>query len=330
MILSGFASVYLVWANADLPNKHPNGFNRHFLQTEAVQLFETKLPEDSRGIVGKINGRLLVSSQRANKYYTVDNNGRFYQENIPLESSTVKYLDKHFQLFCSRSGNLQITSQRLPFIFQYSLSVNRANKIAFRFGPYLYMQLLNDNNFLLQKLDGNGNSFIMYRFPEGSSKVVKHFSSPVILENDISTDGQLVSDPISNKIGFMHYYKNRVLVLDSMLKLSRIINTIDTITNSLKYKSDGPRLSTNQKSCLHNNILYISSNLKADNESRKEYMKNIPIDCYNIVTGEYLGTFYIPLKSNSLIRSMYLTKENELAILYHNKVVALFNLINHK
>ncbi|MFC0318663.1 MULTISPECIES: hypothetical protein [Olivibacter] len=100
---------------------------------------------------------------------------------------------------------------------------------------------------------------------------------------------------------------------------------MDTIINSLRKGDNGPRFIKNQKSVLSGEFLFVCSNLNADNEDPKLYKQNIPIDIYNIHTGIYEGSFYIPLSENKLIKS-FVYDGQILAALYYDNVLVRYDL----
>lgn len=313
----------MVWHLADLPNKKNNGFERDISGLNAIVQFHIRLPSDSRGIIGVNNDNILVSTKQANKYYIIDKHGSFRHNSIPLKSSIVASLGQNFEIFADNSKNLVILSKRLPYLIKYDTVEKKYNEIKFTSPNYFYAIRLSAYKFAFQSLRFKEKSFGIYSLMRDQLNVDSIFST-IYLKSDISTDGQLLYESASNKIVYMHYYKNYILVLDSMLNPVNKIHTIDTVTNSLIYSSKGPIISSNQRGAVYNDVVYIASNLKADNEKRKFYMQHIPVDRYQLSTGIYLGSFYLPLRGNSLIRSIVVTEHNRMIVLNHNMELTLF------
>ncbi len=109
----------------------------------------------------------------------------------------------------------------------------------------------------------------------------------------------------------MYFYKGEIINLDTNLNLLYKAKTIDTVRHPsiksgiLETKTkDGknnrqltqltPPKFVNKFMVTCGEHLYIVSALKADNESNSAHSSNNTIDVYNIHTGNYRYSFYIP------------------------------------
>lgn len=118
------------------------------------------------------------------------------------------------------------------------------------------------------------------------------------------TDGVLQFDDQSKTIVYVYYYRNQFIKADTGLQLIARQNTIDTTTVAKiavardekgKYSSlsSPPHLVNLALEC-YNGEIFIHSNLKADNEDQKVFHRSDVIDVYNLKSGGYQYSFYVP------------------------------------
>lgn len=321
---------------ADLPNKQPNGFTRHFM------LEETLSPEYT--IQVEPDAKQIISVTAKNVYLSTDSLGKIYVKDskldltktlrILLPDSIFEAIGNEFTLQLS-PPNVYIFASNLPAVILQNINGKVDRIMPIPGPPFSYAVALSKNSFVLRQfIEGGGDKhFVKYDAFIGSSQPEKNVS---LYSGDggLSTDGQLNYDRIANRLVYMHYYNNTVLRFDTNLVLINRFHTIDTTTN--KHRLDGRApLVSNQKSCIYGNFLLVCSNLKADNEAYKRYRNNIPVDIYEVATGKYKGSFYLPLSRGKLVKSMK-TFENNLVVLYHDNRLSLFKLpfvkqpINHR
>lgn len=253
---------------------------------------------------------------------------------IFLPDTIFKVVGNEFslQLF---SPFLYIFASNIPAIFYQKINGRAFHSIPIPGPPFSYAVTLSKNSFVLRQFKkyGDDKHFVKYNALTG----ITHPEKKVSLssrDGGFSTDGQLLYDKASNRLLYMHYYNNTILGFDTNLVLINRFHTIDTAVNKHRLSVQAP-LVTNQKSCIYKNFILICSNLKADNESYMRYRNNIPVDIYEIATGRYKGSFYLPLSQGKLIKSMK-AFGNNLVTLYHDNRLSLFKLpfaqklINHR
>ncbi|MCD0488321.1 hypothetical protein LPB86_08775 [Pedobacter sp. MC2016-14] len=138
----------------------------------------------------------------------------------------------------------------------------------------------------------------------------KHFFFEPKSDAFFANDGLLIYNSNNSKIIYMNYYRGEFLTLDTNLALLYKGKTIDTVLNptiktgiSNIKTQDGnntkqltlstPPKFVNKFISSSNNNIFILSALKADNEVGSERTHNT-IDVYDIKTGTYKYSFYIP------------------------------------
>lgn len=123
------------------------------------------------------------------------------------------------------------------------------------------------------------------------------------LDGLFCVDGKLHFDKVSSKTIYLYSYRNQFVVADTSLNLSYVGHTIDTFSHvRIKVAQIGsndnmlsaPPVQTNLLSTVSGNHLYVQSNILAKNEDKEKFMNNEVIDVYELTTGQYQYSFYVP------------------------------------
>jgi len=164
---------------------------------------------------------------------------------------------------------------------------------------------ISKNSFIARTINKKPYGYIIEKKIANPDTIIL---APQVLEsqndNLFSVDGMLVYDNQSHNLAYTYYYRNEYIILDTNLHVITRKRTIDT-NNVAKvsmafnktdnvYKLGGPPLVVNKKTCLSNSTLFIQSALMATNENGNTFNSMSVIDIYNISTGKYAGSFYLP------------------------------------
>ena len=82
-----------------------------------------------------------------------------------------------------------------------------------------------------------------------------------------------------------------------------------------------PSRIVNWESDVSDGKLYINSWMKADNESIHQFNNNSVIDVYDVITGAYKKSFYVPFFRGEKMESFKVCK-NELVAIYKSYIAA--------
>lgn len=123
---------------------------------------------------------------------------------------------------------------------------------------------------------------------------------------DFSIDGFITCNRKQNAVLFTYYYRNTFICLDTNLNLRYIGKTIDTNTiaklNVEQLQVDGKKVETitgspvivNKRGYSDGNFFYLQAGLRADNERLKIFENPVTIDVYQLDTGAYCHSLYLP------------------------------------
>ncbi len=131
-------------------------------------------------------------------------------------------------------------------------------------------------------------------------------------EGTFSTDGMLVADHPVRRLVYLYFYRNEYLVLDTAMEIQFRGNTIDTIstanlvvkkTRNNTYQLGAPPLIVNKGVSVDGDKLYVHSNLRAKNESVEDFERHAVVDVYDLSSGTYARSFYVPPLGEKNMRS---------------------------
>lgn len=297
--------VFLYWISG-APNTMKNGFSRkindHYLTT--FHFIDLKIPHYR--IVGASHQQIFLSNpQDPLKINRVDYALTYYRStgwvfdlsmfptnrSIHIDSPQVDIFDRQSSLFI----NYNIQSGYPVKQFEDSLT-GRSFDAGLRSSNHqLILRTLNleMHQHTLTKIELPG--FVAFENKTAIERQVDGY---------LCTDGILLFDHVTSRVVYLYLYRNQFLILDSNLQLIKRAQTIDTISraeiqihhfkNSKAVTFESPPLTVNKKACVWNGRLYIQSGLLSDNEDRKTFTNNFITDVYDLKTGRYEFSFYIP------------------------------------
>lgn len=150
------------------------------------------------------------------------------------------------------------------------------------------------------------------------------------------TDGQFRYERNAKLLIYMFYYRGEFICLDTNMNVVYKMKTIDTVTrakmllkttkNNIMVHATPPHL-INKSFCVADDKIFLRSNLKADNETDKDFSRAEVIDVYFLKNGKYLYSFYLPFLEKQKLRNFSISK-NILVATYKNNL-AVFKIPEH-
>jgi hypothetical protein len=155
------------------------------------------------------------------------------------------------------------------------------------------------------------------------------------IDGKFCVDGMLHYNKNTSRLVYVYYYRNQFIVSDTNLNLEYRGKTIDTISRAqikiatISSKNGRthatPPLFVNKQSCVDGNLLLVNSALQAKNESREGFDNSSVIDVYNLQTGEYKFSFYIPKYSGKRMHDFKIFGDKLVVLI--DKYVITYNLV---
>lgn len=322
----GVALAIILLLISDIPNKSNNGFDRYFLPVKPKILDTINLDLPSREIIYLDKHEILLSTDSSNIIlsYKYPSN-RIEYLRLELDSDLKRQIGNVYSFYYDiKNKNFKLFANNLHGMLTLDKDSFKFTKLKDK--AYYYAIAIGSNSYILRRYEEQIGDAIFEHvsIPLGIPLKEQNISLKSI-DGGLSTDGHLLYNKENGLLSYMHYYNNEILSFDTTLKRVKRFQTIDTISYKEKLDREKPILVSNKKSFVYGDYIFICSNLRADNESMKDYLRNIPIDIYNVRTGTYKGSIYVPVSNRKLISSLMYDGEI-LAAIYYDNNLTLFQL----
>lgn len=239
----------------------------------------------------------------------------------PFRSIQVKVRPPHFYLY---DGSV-------PVIYQGHLGDSIARTVSYADAYFSQLEIIDSVHFAIRTQSAETNAQVLGKLALDEKPKVTLYDG--LLEKQVDgvfdTDGQLLRDDITGELVYIYFYRNEFLVMDSSLRLSRRLHTIDTISRAQvrvrslsdgRHKMEAPPMQVNKRSVIHNRMLFNESNQMGKYEPRKMWQQASIIDMYRTDRQEYLGSFYVHNRGSHKMARMIVTDEH-LFVLSGNEIV---------
>lgn len=331
LLLGCVIIIAILWWVMDAPNRKQNGFTRRFLTTDLPLIKSAQTDGNLRLLSGISESTIYYSTFKKGEIAYSDHNlTKFERKEILADTILLGKLKK--------SNEIIVDS---PSIYLIQGSAKMIAKTDFqRSAPVVYKL----QDLFTRVVPMSENALIVRKFKKG---VLDQFLYKYDLKRDTvsneraatapSTDGGLMTggmisyDRATHHGVYVHYYCNKLVLLDSNLNIIKTGATIDTFSHytirSNKYQNNGkeiinnagPTRFVNRASCVSNGILYIYSEVRANNEAIEEFYTNKRIDLYDMSDLQYKGSYRLKGVQQNKIRNI-LAAGDHLVLLFANQV----------
>ena len=316
---------------AEKPNLIKNGFSRKFI-TNPIQLINVaNYKTHVTGISGCTANGFYFNNDSANELIVSDSTLNKVST-IKLGFNVGKIGNSFYTLV--DSNNAYINAYNLPEIIRYNLK-SKNKTVYFLKRAFGRSINISSNSFILRSLDP-GKSDEVFKKVLLSDSVKEKLSESVIGtigDGGLSMDGFLYYDSTTKLLCYTFFYQNGFVCMDTNLNMVYKASTIDTNYtpkiighrfpnhSNTSYTLAAPPKFISMQGCVFNGHLFLRSGLKADNEKFDKFQNNSVIDIYNLKTGNYQGSFYLPNYENKKL-SQFGIFINVLIATYDNYIVA--------
>jgi hypothetical protein len=290
--------------NANNPKQRKHGFNRAVFKSGLVKLHSVN--QSIVDVAGMHAGKLYLVTKDPGELLVTDTAFQ-NKQTIQLMIAVTNQLRSNFTTTLLDSF-VYIAGHNVPSITRYDLSTQTASEFKTD-RAFSRFALLNDQSAALRGFNAS--------FDDELFRKVNMPTATYIEEKDITdktagggfvTDGMLHYDKRTGRVVYNFFYCNRLLFLDTNLNLLQTGNTIDTFktytagakavrtTQGVSYTFSKPPELLSLHSCVSDGKLFIYSRLKADNDETEIYKNHTVIDVYDILSGKYDGSLYVPGK----------------------------------
>lgn len=191
---------------------------------------------------------------------------------------------------------------------------------------------------LIRSLDAEGKNLLFQKINLQTKQNLDESNITDRLDDGgFATDGKLSYNINTGLAVYTHYYCNKITVFDTNLIIKSRFKTIDTFSkyqasairigdprHPRGYTFDRPPVGVNDWSTVVNNRIYINSTVIANNENPQKFAGNSVVDVYDLLSGQYLSSFYVPRLNGRKFRRFEIDKNQLIAIYPHSIAVSYF------
>ncbi len=317
----------LLVAVSGMPNDKKNGFERQWLKMTVRQQRAYQLPLVAERLFG-VGDSLYLSEPSHRQVYRLDNDLHIIDT---VHLNVNKQLKPPVNFFAS-TDHIYIHEYNSGRVFSKEIHAAVFDSVKLSDGPFVKSLQLSDSLVVIRG------------FPDGSPRPVfmrinirngEQRQSDVLSEKadaGFSSDGILCSNTRKDRLFYIPYFENGIYCMDSDIQLLYKHPTIDTVFNSdiqvtnrasgemQKLYASKPRAKVNKRAFANDQLLFVESELRADNEKEDTFQQYPVLDTYQIESGSYAGSFYLPVDKRKVL-SYYVNGE-KLYVLLKDQVVS--------
>lgn len=329
-------TIFCLWYYSDRLNKHDNGFKRNFIPYAVTVTNRYAITDSVKTICGAANNRLFLATADTRHFMAIDLlEGGCKDLYIPISLITAKKIN--YQFFSDiHYPWLYIFAYNRRLIEKYNLQTGALEQLYKPGSIFTRGVPISSDSYIFRQMDGPSRDqlFSRWNIVSGELKEVPNLTR-IWHDAGLRTDGKLYYDTVSGNLIYMHSYFNRFLKLDTQLNLIKEYKTIDTFsfplvsggeTHNGVFTNTSPGFIINRTGCVGKGKLFIYSSLKADNESNNDFYRHEVIDMYDIASGKYQYSFYIPRMEGEKVTNMIVYGNDLIAFYMHTVVVVRLNL----
>ncbi|MEH6705849.1 MauE/DoxX family redox-associated membrane protein [Galbibacter orientalis] len=330
LLLSTFAvgTVIVLYITSEKTIHKHNPFVRRYPHFPAVKVKQLDLEYNSYYFAGVDDENIYLGNSTAPFHMTILDSSLTHQKEVQIKLDSTDFEFSAIQVrvqppyFYLADGNTssvfrgEIAGWEASFVKKVPIYFSRiapidSITIAFR--------------MILQKTKTNTLG-LMYL----ESKKPIYYTENLIkkqLDGVFDTEGDLHYNKDLERLVYVYRYHNTFFTADRALYADVFGNTIDTISqpqldivylkNKKSYKLGSPPLVVNKTSATYGNLLFVNSTLAGKYEPLAMLQKASVIDVYDLITGDYLLSFYGYDIGHHKIRSFRVFKNRMYVLIDH-------------
>lgn len=310
-----------------MPNDKKNGFDRQWLKLTVRRQLSYQLPIAAERLFGA-EDNLYLSEPSHRQVYRLDDN---------LHIVDTVHLNVNRQLkppvnFFAGEDHIYVHEYNSGTLFSKAEHAAKFDSVKLSDGPFVKSIQLSDSLVVIRGFMHGSPKPVFMRINTRSGE---HRQSDVLSEKadaGFSSDGVLCSSTQKDRLFYVPYFENGIYCIDSNMRLRYKQHTIDTIFNSdiqVAHRSIGdmqklyaskPRIKVNKRAFANDKLLFIESDLQADNEKEDTFRRYPVLDTYHLDDGSYAGSFHLPVDKRNVLS--YYNNGEKLYVLLRDKVVS--------
>lgn len=328
-MFSAILVILILYYISSQASKLPSGFKRTLLTSEPALQSVTEKNEDVTAIVGKTKDHLYFQTIHPQKLLRTDidlKNPAFVNLNVIENDLT----SAAFSTIVD-SPLIHVMTGNTRSVYQGALNTNLTREYRVPDSiPFTRAVSISPSTYVLRgHVKLKDQVFLKVNVQNGERLDEKNISEKNG-DGGLATDGLLHYDSSTHLLTYVYFYGNQTLCLDTNLQLvykgRTIDNTFDVQTEAAavsngkltEYTNVAPSRIVNWESCVDNGKLYNNSMLQADNENPEAAASKSVIDVYDIKSGKYLSSFYLPRQNKEKLMRFKVFGDLLVAVYQHS------------
>lgn len=154
------------------------------------------------------------------------------------------------------------------------------------------------------------------------------------IDGRFCVDGMMHYNWEAKRFVYVYYYRNSFICTDADLNLIYRHNTIDTtsrarikvseITSNNTVTLSTPPYVVNRKSCISSDRVFINSSVRGKGEDESLFSESSVIDVYDLASGNYQSSFYIPARNGGKIRDFEVHRD--MLVTLYDKLIVVYKI----
>jgi len=320
LTLSSLILIYCLHKICLEQNLKVGNFDRHLVNVEFKKVEEIILPIEVYSFAGFSENSVFLTSKKLNE---------IVKYNFKTKKSIIKKINH-------KNHNSNILGDSLFSFDPYfrKMYIYDANTLKFESETNLNVGFdraiaVTKDIVLLRSATEKYSKTILSAFnvkTKSNSKLKIQLKDSLEVDGGLKTDGFFVSD--NSSIIYTQYKKGNFYKINKALDEIKNFSTIDNIQNveGVKMSSDSsyyyekPVLNANLLTSISKDKFYVVSFVKGNSDKLSEFTKYRILDVYNLKTGKYIESFYIPNKGTEKT-SDFNVIDNKIYLLFNNSIM---------
>jgi hypothetical protein len=326
-MIAALVCLVVLVAVSGMPNDRKNGFNRQWLKMKVSEQRSYPLPLSAEKLFGS-GDRLYLSEPSHRQVYILDSN---------LRIRDTVHLNVNKQLrppvnFSADADHIYVHEYNSGKLFSKKLRAREFDSVKLSEGPFVKSLQLSDSTVVIRGFRPGSFKPLFMRINTRNGEQRKSELLSGKADAGFSSDGTLCSNTKKDRLFYVPYFENGIYCLDSDMNLRYQQPTIDTVFNSgiqvtargagevRKLYASAPRAKVNKRAFANDRLLFIESELRADNEKEDAFRQYPVLDAYHLENGAYAGSFYLPVDKRKVLS--YHINGEKLYVLLKDQVIA--------
>ncbi len=300
----GVGSVTLLFAFSEKKMHRNNAFQRRYPHHPANKQAQLDLEYNSFYFAGVTDDSIYLGNHTASLLL------------LSIDKNLEDTLHHRVNIFSNeRSLNASryvVTDKELLMVAAHNQVLLKGNISNYKVSPYSFSKesfmnavFMKKDTFAIRAFDTKRSDNVLGRLVVGDSTRTTIFPTLIEKQGDsfFTSDGLLLYNRELEKVIYMYYYRNELVVIDKNFTLVYLGKTIDTVataqlnvhTNESRneQKLGGDPLFINRLAATYDNYLFIQSDRIGRYESNKVLKHASIIDVYNLEEQNYAFSFYL-------------------------------------